>query len=220
MKKIILMFLFFTSLVFSAFAAKENWNSEIAFNLSFPITNNDVSVEVNDTTGKDSLDTKGIGFLFGGRIYRKDNGLTVLVETGISYAKSSVTGFDDDFSGALFNMNLGLGKRFGFSEDKGSFIPSFIIGYHGAFLENTYKYRDYSFDVDVSGIVFEIGGNLYASYLLGEKAGLCASVDFTFNIIGIGSEKVSYGNYSESFSVDIDGGTVNILPAIGFFIKL
>lgn len=206
--------------MFPVFSNESNWKKELAFNLSFPITNNDISVDSDNTTEEDTLDTKGIGFLFGGRSYHKNNGFCFLVETGISYAKSSVIGFDDDFSGFLFNMNLGLGKHFGFNKDKGSFIPAFIIGYHGAFLKNTYEYGSYSFDVDVTGIVFEIGGNLYASYLLGEKAGLCASVDFTFNIIGVGSEKVSYGNYSESFSVDVDGGTVNILPAVGFFIKL
>lgn len=220
MKKIILIFLTFSTFLFSAFCAKEDWTGEMSFNLSFPITNNDLSIDVDGTTGKDSLDTNGVGFLFGGRSYHKDNGLCFLVETGISYAKSSVAGFDDDFSGVLFNMNLGLGKRFGFSKDKGSFIPAFIIGYHGAFLGNSYKYRGYSFDVDVTGYVFEIGGNLYASYLLGEKAGLCASLDLTFNLAGFGTEEVSHGDNSKKYSVDVDGGTVNILPAIGFFIKL
>lgn len=229
MKKVIFIFSILAIAMFNAFSNENKWNKELAFNLSFPITNNDVSVDVNGTTLKDSIDTNGAGFLFGGRFYRKDNGLTFLVEAGLSYASSDTSGFDEDFGGLLVNGNFGIGKHFGFNEEKGSFIPSFIIGYHGAFLKNTYNYYDYddywgrysySADVDLSGFVFEIGGNLYFSHLLGKKAGICASLDFTFNIAGFGTGKVSYGNYSDSVSFDIEGGTVNILPAAGFFIKL
>ena len=192
--------------------------------MSFPITNNDVSVDVNGTTLKDSIDTNGAGFLFGGRFYRKDNGLTFLVEAGLSYASSDISGFDEDFGGLLVNGNFGIGKHFGFNEEKGSFIPSFIIGYHGVYLNYSYEeygpYGKSTLDVDLSGYAFEVGGNLYFSYLLGQKFGLCASIDLTFNIAGFGTEKVDHGYDSDSVSFDIEGGTVNILPAAGFFIKL
>lgn len=220
MKKIFLSFVVFSVFLFSSFSKETNWNSEIAFNLSFPITNNDVSIDVDGTTGKDSLDTKGVGFLLSDRIYHKENGLSFLIEVGFSYATSSVAGFNEDFDGLLINGNLGIGKRFSFSEDKGSFIPTFTAGYHFANLGSSYKYSGYTFDVDVSGFVMELGGNAYISYLLGERFGLCASLGLTFNLVGFGTEKVSYGSNSNSYSVDIEGGTVNILPAVGFFVKL
>lgn len=219
MKKFLSLFIFSISFIFFSYAEENKWDSEIAFNLSFPFTNNNVSIDVNNSTEKDSIDTKGVGLVIGGRVYRKTNGLTLLAETGISYATSPISGFDDDFDGFLLNLDLGIGKRFGFNNNKGSFIPAFIIGFHSLFLNNTFKLYGYEFDIDIDAVAFEIGGNIYASYLLGEKFGICGSFDFTCNIGGFGDEKVSYSNYSQTFSFDIDVGRINFLPSIGFFIK-
>lgn len=217
MKKLFLVLSALAAFSLSAFAKEKSFNTEISFFLDFPVTNNDVSLDVEGVTGKDSLDTNGVGCLFSGRFYRKDNGLTFLAEMGISYAESSVAGFDDNFTGFLLNGNLGIGKRFG--GEKGSFIPSFIFGYHLANMESKMTYSYYTIDTEILGLALELGGNLYASYLLGEKAGICASLGLTFNLCGGGAVTYSSERYSKSYGFLVDAGTVNILPSVGFFIK-
>lgn len=229
MKKLILGLVLAAAFVFSGFSEENTWAKELAFNLNFPITHNEVSYDTTDSNGnsvsmKDSLDTTGAGFLFGARFYRKDNGLSLLAQGGISYATAKVEDDDefdmDDLTGALCNFSFGIGKRIGFSDDRGSFIPSFIIGFHYADVENSMKYSGYSFDYSVELLAFEIGGNVYFSYLLGEKVGLTASLDLTFNFAGSAKQKLKYSGLSYSETLDLNGGTVNILPAVGLFVRL
>lgn len=152
MKKVFLVLSVLAAFSISAFAKETSWNSEIGFYLDFPVTNNDVSIDVS---GKDSLDTNGVGGLFSGRFYKQDNGLAILAEIGISHAESSIAGFDDDFTEFLLNGNLGIGKRFG--GEKASFIPSFILGYHFADMESKLKYSSYTINTEITGLALELG---------------------------------------------------------------
>lgn len=71
MKKFLSILIFLISFIFFSYTEENKWESEIAFNLSFPFTNNNVSIDVNNSTEKDSIDTKGVGLVIGGRVYQK-----------------------------------------------------------------------------------------------------------------------------------------------------
>lgn len=220
MKKLFLGLILAAAFVSSAFSAEkksftksfaEDWTKELSVNLSYPMFGSNLDVDVSYSSSNEatqgSLDniqnspmsigsrTKGVGALFAGHFYRKDTNLALLAQGGVSKAS------DGTFDGTSFNLSIGVGKRIkigeklGIDDNKITFIPSAVVGFHRTSLEYSYSYSypTYSqktetidIDYEASGTGFDIGGNLYVSYLLSKKAGVCASLDLMYSPLGFG----------------------------------
>lgn len=218
MKKLFLGLILAAAFVSSAFSAEkksftksfaEDWTKELSVNLSYPMLGSNLDVDVSysssDEDTQKSLDsipispmsigsrTKGVGALFAGHFYRKDTNLALLAQGGVSKAS------DETFDGTSFNLSIGVGKRIkigeklGIDDNKITFIPSAVVGFHRTSLEYSYSYPTSSqktetidIDYEASGTGFDIGGNLYVSYLLSKKAGVCASLDLMYSPLGFG----------------------------------
>lgn len=207
MKKLFLGVILAAAFVSSAFSAEkksfaEDWTKELSVNLSYPMLGSNLDVDVSysssDKDGQESSGsgaypsisiasrTKGVGALFAGHFYRKDTNLALLAQGGVSKAS------DGTFDGTSFNLSIGVGKRIkigeklGIDDNKITFIPSAVVGFHKTSLEYSYSYSTITYDYEASGTGFDIGGNLYVSYLLSKKVGVCASLDLMYSPLGFG----------------------------------